>query len=391
MRRVISIQGGGVAILAALALAHLTGCGNSSAEGYEPTAIYPPRTDPLITSLATVPPPKGLHPPGMLNESIASLTAQGAKMVNPSNLSADQQQTISKVLVPLFGTPADPIVADAGAAALGLTPERLAAGSIVYKRHCVQCHGMSGDGRGPTSLWVYPPARDFREAGFKFVSTPSGQGWPTKDDIVRSVRRGIGGNSMPSFALLSDKDLDDVATYTLHLMFRGKVEFDLINRMLSQEDLTDVAGFARQRLTVNFNEWQRAVADAKDPAILPPTDPAPGANIEAIRRGHATFISEKAACTTCHVDYGRRSVWRYDLWGVAVKPAALTEGQHRGGSEALDLYRRLKCGVPGVGMPPAPTQYTDNDLWDVVAFLRALPDPKFLPDDVRKEVYPNVR
>ena len=42
----------------------------------------------------------------------------------------------------------------------------------LYREHCVHCHGISGDGSGPTSAFLNPYPRDFRLGKFKYKSTP---------------------------------------------------------------------------------------------------------------------------------------------------------------------------------------------------------------------------
>lgn len=391
MGRWILILGGGVTLAVALALVAFS-CSRGEVaptEGYEPAAVYPSRTDPIVISLKDVPPPTGLHSPGQLPESIFQLAGRG-NLVLPAKLAVTERNAIQAALQSIFGTPASPLVCVTNAEIHGLSPEKLAAGSRVYKLQCVQCHGMTGDGRGPTSLWVYPPARDLRQGKFKFVSTADGAGWPTRDDLHRILRRGIGGNSMPPFNLMSDVDIDSAAGYTLHLMFRGLVETDLIVACLGNDPPDDIADTAKRSLTKWFNAWNGSQSQALHPAVSADVEPQSGANSERIRRGHSLFQNEKSGCAACHVNLGRDSAWRYDAWGVAVKPPDLTEGRHRGGSEAADLFCRLRTGIVASDMPPA-SHLDDEQIWDLVAFLKALPDPRHLPDDVRRMVYPHVQ
>jgi mono/diheme cytochrome c family protein len=74
-----------------------------------------------------------------------------------------------------------------------------------------------------------------------------------------------------------------------------------------------------------------------------------------------------------------------------VRPANLTAGVYRGGRRPIDLYWRLRGGIPPSGMP-ALADLSDAELWDVVAFLQALPYPEGgehgLPPSVREKVYP---
>ena len=82
-------------------------------------------------------------------------------------------------------------------------------GRAVYQDRCVQCHGVSGDGAGPAARYMYPKPRDYRRGLFKFTSTPYGSR-PLRDDLVRTVRQGIRGTSMPNFNLLSERDIQSV-------------------------------------------------------------------------------------------------------------------------------------------------------------------------------------
>lgn len=394
MGRRVHILGGGGVLAAALAalFAFLPGCGEP--EGYDPAAFYPPRLDMLVEDLSHVDPPKGLFPQGKLDESIARLATKGGRLIAPSRTPISLSPMIREALLENFGTPARPAIAHPDAAAFGLDGDTLAAGSRIYRQHCVQCHGMVGDGRGPTSLWTYPHARDFRRARFKYVTTPDGLGWPRRDDLHRVIRRGIGGNSMPPFVLMADEDIDRVAAYTLHLMFRGLVEYDLIAQ--SQDDLPpdSMLEAGRRSLKQWFGRWRASVERPILPPGLGPTEPgeadADPVHAERVRRGHEVYLSSRAGCATCHIDYGRQSEWRYDIWGVPVKATDLTEGRYRGGDLPEDIENRIRYGIIASGMP-AVTHLSSGQMTDLVSFLRALPDPMHLPPDVRKIVYPEVR
>src|SRR5205814_1262464 len=88
-----------------------------------------------------------------------------------------------------FGTPARPTIeGDAETtslvAELELTSERLSLGSKLFRKHCQECHGVTGNGRGTTAPWITPHPRDFRQGVFKFVSTNgTGPRKPSRDDL----------------------------------------------------------------------------------------------------------------------------------------------------------------------------------------------------------------
>src|SRR5262245_56180860 len=75
-----------------------------------------------------------------------------------------------------------------------LPMQHLLAGQAVYQAQCAQCHGTTGDGAGPVGKLMYPRPRDYRKGIFKFTSTRYG-GKPLRDDLVRTVKRGITGTA----------------------------------------------------------------------------------------------------------------------------------------------------------------------------------------------------
>jgi mono/diheme cytochrome c family protein len=47
------------------------------------------------------------------------------------------------------------------------TPEALAAGADLFKKHCVMCHGEAGKGDGPATKFMKPSPPDMTAAGTK--------------------------------------------------------------------------------------------------------------------------------------------------------------------------------------------------------------------------------
>ena len=136
-----------------------------------------------------------------------------------ASLSPKFQQEIRTILTERCGTPSTPKRLGEAKA----DPARLRLGALVYKRNCRQCHGVTGDGKGPAAAHLLPRPRDYRPAVFKFTSTNYGAK-PLREDLVRTVRRGIAGTSMPSFRLLPQSELDAVVDYVLALTQRGELE-----------------------------------------------------------------------------------------------------------------------------------------------------------------------
>ena len=117
-------------------------------------------------------------------------------------------------------------------------------GAEVYSRYCIQCHGVTGDGNGVAAAYLIPKPRDYRPGIFKFTSTTYGAK-PLREDLLRTVRRGIRGTSMPSFSLLAPKDLEAVVDYVLALTHRGELE----------TQLAEEAEFNEDRRAARFPRW----------------------------------------------------------------------------------------------------------------------------------------
>lgn len=353
----------------------LSGC--DSKPGYPETLEYPTRSDRLVLRLPASQ-PAGLGEPGKLDSEIAALDSLGGQTLDPAAIPAELRQSLDRFLVESFGSPAAPAVHAEGADRLGFTPDRLAEGSRLYRRHCLQCHGLAGDARGPTGQWIYPHPRDFRRGAFKFVSTGDG-GKPKRDDLARTIREGLRGTGMPAFGLLPEDQRDLLVSYVTFLSLRGQVEFQALREAAEEDD------FAKDRLSRILNDWLKGEAAA---ALAQPPEPDDSAKQSAIRRGFELFNAKGTTdCTTCHEDYGRRATYRYDLWGTVVRPAELTAAGFKGGSRPEDLFHRIRGGIQPVGMPAHPA-LTDAQVWDLVWFVKALPYPRELPDDVRAKVYP---
>lgn len=369
--------------------------GCSRTPDYPPDLTFAPRADRLVLRVPTDRQPTATGEPGKLDEELAGLDALGGKTADPNAIPAPQRQPLDAFLAETFGTPAAPeINGEDTAGQLGLSPERLVEGGKLFRRHCLQCHGLSGDGRGPTGLWIYPHPRDFRRGAFKFVSTGDGLK-PRRADLVRTIREGLKGTAMPAFGLLPEGEQELMAAFAVYLSVRGQVEFQTLAALATADNETgveaNIPGFARGRLKQALAEWEKAEATpAPTAAPVAEDDAAKQAPeyLDSVRRGYELFTAPgAAACVTCHQDFGRKPSYRFDVWGTVVKPAELTEPQYKGSSRPAELAARVRFGVPPSGMPAHAT-LTDAQVADLIRFVRALPYPRELPPDVRAKVYP---
>lgn len=366
----------------------ITVVGCSEPDGYPTDLTYPLRDNPLVLRAPTIETTES-NEPGSLDSAIAKLPEIGGELFDPTVLPASHRTSIVAELEALFGRPATPLVP---LPELGLDPNHLQEGSRLYKRLCLHCHGLTGDGRGPTGAWVQPHPRDFRLGTFKYVSTSGDSAHkPRRDDLRRLIRDGLPGSSMPSFKLLNEEQIERLVDYVIHLSMRGETETETLREaeLLEVAEIPTVVG---EFATLLGQRWLGAESSAMEPAAQPPERLGESRftkeHFASVRRGYESFVNtDGAGCIKCHVDFGRQAKYRYDIWGAQVKPRNLTEGIHRGGSRPIDIYWRIRGGIGPSGMPSFDA-LTEDQLWDLVHFVRALPEPYQLPPDVRSKIYP---
>lgn len=288
---------------------------------------------------------------------------------------------------------------------------KLLEGRNLYMRHCLHCHGVSGDGEGPTAPYLNPRPRDYRQGKFKFTSTGGGIK-ACRDDLKLIINNGIPGTSMPSFiVLLKPQEQDLVVEYVRWLAMRGEFERKLVTELTADYSRASVAkrvkdGESQAEIDAALKEYlegaagqppefQTTVADVSDALAndwtaaedeasvivpkykrqLPSEDP------QSVARGRALYMSAKLKCYGCHgmagkgdgnltVDYwaipGSSPEQKYterglhDDWGNVVKPRNLTTGQFRGGRRPVDLYRRIYVGIKGTQMAGFATALRDD-------------------------------
>jgi mono/diheme cytochrome c family protein len=358
----------------------LSGCESEYPADYK----YPLRTDPLVTQAPKEEPARLDWPGEFPSQVLTKLTDEKDKIniLSPEKLDSKVRGQLEAALEKHFGTPRAPKVdgiADDIRTALKLDAKTLAEGSVAYRANCLHCHGLTGNGRGPTAPWVNPHPRDYRQGIFKFTSINStvinpatgkedpalggNVRKPRREDLLRTLREGIESTSMPSFSLLSESELQALVSYVIHLSMRGDVEYTLMQLYLKGIGDEDFQGQVNDTLEAIANRWL-AAGDPRnvirpDPAVKDPINksgPPDGALLaqrkESAKRGYELFSSSGAAgCIGCHKDYGRQSAYFYDSWGTIGRAADLTTGVYRGGRRPIDFYWRIHSGVPGSSMP----------------------------------------
>jgi mono/diheme cytochrome c family protein len=372
----------------------LSGC-DFGLEEYPASMTYPSRSDPIVVEVPGATPWNTIGP-GQLDKHIANLKSLEGKTLDPRDLSAKERQDLETALKQFFGTPAHPSVKlDGDITDLKLDEDMLKKGSAVYRRHCMHCHGVSGDGRGPTGPWVNPTPRDYRQGYFKFLSTSTrfDDRKPRRQDLYRTLDRGIEGTSMPSFNMLEEHEKEAVISYVIHLSLRGETEIAIMRPLLDKNELDGtIAETVESRAGRYLKAWNDSNKEEIEPTVYP-YEETEEARRASVQRGYEIFTDPKGngSCIGCHVDFGRQAPFRFDFWGTLVRPANLTAGVYRGGRRPLDLYYRIRGGIRPSNMPAAELKVDKgkktDQYWDMVNFLQALPYPHMLPENIKEEIY----
>lgn len=351
----------------------------------------------------------------------------------------DRTQDVADVLAALFGTPDEPhipSIADVDATAvLDANALKMAAGPVgsdeqgnprgLYREHCAHCHGVTGDGMGPTAAFLNPYPRDYRKGQYKFKSTPVGSR-PTHEDLRKILIDGIPGTAMPSFKLLPADEIEALVQYVKYLSIRGEVERAIVSSTVSELDEKDRVidlenkdsqdeakrelysaqiGLINEAVGTSIAAWTQAAES------VTPVEAKPDVTLsqeESIARGREVFYTV-ANCNKCHGDsaLGDGQITDYDEWTKElspdkpellakylevgaleprnIRPRNLRQGIYRGGRRPIDIYWRVINGIEGTPMPglgpnvlkegdaPDPKKLTRDDVWHLIEYVRSMP------------------
>lgn len=294
-------------------------------------------------------------------------------------LDPELQQAVVAELLKYCGTPQTPRL-------LGnreVTLQHLQHGARVYHDCCAACHGVTGDGAGPAAAIMDPKPRDYRTGSFKFTSTGYGSK-PLREDLIKVVRRGAKGTSMPSFNLLPADDIEAVVDYVLVLTHRGELESQLAM-------MADSEGEVDPEMTPELiAQIEEVWAMARDEIVHPISAPIPY-SLESAELGRQAFFTEQAGCVKCHgVDGRGRDIPNFLPPGggepITVRSADLTTGMFHGGDQPIDIYRRIFAGINGTPMPGFGQSLSEQPetLWHLVNYVQ------YVANGRRREVVANA-
>jgi len=226
------------------------------------------------------------------------------------------------------------LAAPAVALATPADPAAAARGHLAYNRYCISCHGVEGDGRGPTAEYVDPRPRILTSGVFKFRSTASGE-LPTAADLLRTITTGLHNTYMPTWRAITERERGDLVQFVKTLS----------PRFAAEPQGKPIAIPARPAFTPQF------VAKGKD-------------------------LWGKMQCAACHGATGKgdgeSAPTLKDDWGYPITPKDFTRGPLKSGDAPEDLFRTFQTGLNGSPMPSFAESISPEDSWALVAYVQSL-------------------
>ncbi|MDA8563702.1 cytochrome c [Mariniblastus sp.] len=371
-----------------------------------------------------------MEPPAFQFNAVEKLKQERLFLDDGETFPPSARAEVTSILRVLFGTPDQPRFPIESSTVVDQGRLEMAAGPVeseidgtphgLYREHCAQCHGISGNGAGPTAALLNPYPRDFRLGKFKFKSTPL-RTPPTNDDLTRILHNGIPGSAMPSFRLLPETEIAALIDYVKYLSMRGQFERALLAEIsaLDGESLFEIEDGEpepdiEQMSTEEILEaigpafWEDIAARWESADQRVTVVPAAPAGFQIGNPDHAALTTQgrelfftKGNCTQCHgetaagdgttvnfddwtndwlktpgVDPYDRDSWKPFMAAGAlrprpVQPRNLNLGVFRGGDGADDIYRRIANGIEGSPMP-ASAALSSDEIWALVAYVKSL-------------------
>ncbi len=256
-----------------------------------------------------------------------------------------------------------------------VTASTLNTGHDTYLEYCVQCHGVNGDGNGPSSKGMYPPPRNLTLGIYKFANVVGGE-LPHDEDFYRIINHGLNGSAMLPWDL-KGKRLEAVVDY--------------------------IKTFAPQ-------VWEGADKTLGTKFEIPKDPFGDTYKHIALEKGKKVYHIT-AACTQCHRGYESKadiSSFNQEINKVALKaeefapdlyqvkpqegefnykvvPPDFTFHPLRSITNVESIVVRLMYGVNGSGMPGWKDVVTDEELWALAYYVDYLRE--FKQDPAKRDEF----
>ena len=253
-------------------------------------------------------------------------------------------------------SPAAAATAERLAVASTATTEAIASleGHSLFTAHCAPCHGATGGGRGPAAIALSVAPRDFSRERFRYVSTLNGV--PTEEDLIQSIRFGRRYGGMPSNPQLTHSELRALARYIREIQRLGWLN-------VLREEFADDEDTSPDEL----EEISHIRVRPREPIHVVRPDHRFQPDLDTGRELYAE------SCASCHGQTGRGDGldMPVDEQGKPISVRDLTSGEFRGGARVEEIFKRIRCGVPGTPMSAA-VALADEEVWQLVYYVRYL-------------------
>jgi cytochrome c oxidase cbb3-type subunit 2 len=274
----------------------------------------------------------------------------------------------------------------------------VAAGRMLFLGRCTSCHGVDGRGDGPAARFMGAPPRDFADGLYKLRSRT---GFPSDEDLYRTISAGIRRGGMPSMEFLSPDERWQLVSEVLRLGRAGFVR-DQLDDFAEEQDLPALPPFEAQGAEVFLDgtvadEWPAEflatvgdeelfeleldladeLADLLDPGDAVDLGPPPAVTGAQLERGRELYT--RWGCARCHGEQGRAdgplSPTLTNARGGPIPALDLTSDPHeyKGGGSVGDVARILATGMSGTPMPSYRLgPESDEDIWALAHWVVSL-------------------
>lgn len=315
-------------------------------------------------------------------------------------------------------------------------------GRKAYMHYCYACHGVEGDGKGPSSYGLRPPPRDFRLQEYKFAAVKDGL--PNDWDFMRIIRGGLHGSAMLEWDIPESElalIVDFIKTFPPRPCDRGtepvegtfaskeeyaaaKKSFDEQNKKCDDEAATYPNGKPNafqgrlgldKALAASGRKMDlKLIKSTGEPIRVPEVDPWAGKIEQALQVGKELYHL-RAQCVSCHPGYITKQefatlmktdqpTFRDDLYfstvivaaknsyGVNIMPPDFTmnplrsiRSRERDANNqwvqldpVRELWRLIASGIGGTGMPSWKDSITDDEIWALAHYIKSLTDLRLI-------------
>jgi len=243
-----------------------------------------------------------------------------------------------------------------------VSAKSLNAGKATYQDHCIQCHGVKGEGNGPAAKGLKVPPRNLTTGIYKFGRVSAGL-LPHDEDFYRILVRGLHGTVMLPWDL-GEQEMHDLVQYIK--MFAPDVWVGKDKKLGPQiEAENDPFGMAYKESAIEKGAYVYHVK-------------------AQCYSCHRAYVSEERLSEYNQMEYGEplsyvdETMWQLkpqeSVWGFKVIPPDFTWHKVRSAATVDELFVRIGAGIAGSGMPAWKDTITDEELWAVSYYVRHLMD-----------------